>query len=245
VIEEYSPYLKLTRILSNANNSSRARNDGLPPCRGEIIGFPDDDCVYPPTVLAQVDAAFRADPELALLSGPAITPEGKLGSGRWHPNSGIISIRNVWTTVIGFNLFISAEALRRAGSFDELLGVNAKFGSCEETDLAIRVVQNGGKGFYDMALRVIHPDKALTLTSVKRAFSYGTGLGYVLHKHHVEPHIVTNFFIRPAGGFLLSLLKRNMLSARYYWQTLRGRVSGYVAGIVETRPKDSNARSAG
>ena len=141
---------------------------------------------------------------------------------------------NVWTTVIAFNLFISSEALESAGNFDEMLGVNALYGSCEETDLAIRVL-SGAKGYYDYALRVTHPDKALTPTSVNRAFAYGTGLGYVLFKHNVSVKTVANFVIRPAGGMLLSLLNRNLLSTRYYWQTLRGRVVGYLSGMIKAR----------
>jgi glycosyltransferase involved in cell wall biosynthesis len=232
VIEEFSPLLNLTRIRSTVRKLSHARNAGLKHCSGQIIAVPDDDCIYPADVLAKVDAAFRADPTLALLSGPAITPEGKLSSGRWETASHTISMRTVWTSVIAFNLFISAEALRRAGQFDELLGVGAKFGSCEETDLAIRVLQDGAKGYYDYTLRVIHPDKALTLGSLKRAFAYGTGLGYVLRKHRVSLKTVANFFIRPAGGITLSLLRGNFLAMRYYWLTLKGRISGYLSSTA-------------
>jgi len=235
IIEAFLPRLNLTRIHSNVRKLSHARNIALLHCEGEIIAFPDDDCVYPPTVLAQVDAAFKSDATLGFLSGPALAPAGHLGSGRWQTESGPISMRTVWTSVISFNFFVAAEALARAGRFDETLGVNARFGSCEETDLAIRVLQSGAKGYYDYSLRVIHPDKALTLSSVKRAFAYGTGLGYVLRKHRVNPRIVANFLIRPAGGVVVSLLKRNMLSAHYYWQTLRGRVSGYLAGMAQAR----------
>jgi glycosyltransferase involved in cell wall biosynthesis len=232
VIDEFASLLNVTRIRSAVHQLSHARNAGLAHCRGEIIAVPDDDCVYPPDVLAKVDAAFRADPSLALLSGPAITPEGKLSSGRWETASHAITMRTVWTSVIAFNLFISAAAIRRAGQFDELLGVGAKFGSCEETDLVIRILQTGGKAFYDYSLRVIHPDKALTLTSLKRAFAYGTGLGYVLRKHRVSSKIVANFFIRPAGGITVSLLRGNFLAMRYYWLTLKGRVSGYLASTA-------------
>jgi glycosyltransferase involved in cell wall biosynthesis len=235
VVEEFSSQLNLIRIRSNVRNSSHARNAGLLRCGGDIIAFPDDDCIYPATVLAQVDAAFSSDPALALLSGPAMTPEGGLSSGRWERKSSVISMQTVWTSVIAFNLFISAVALRRAGKFDETLGVNARFGSCEETDLAIRILQTGAKGYYEYALRVIHPDKALTPASLNRAFSYGTGLGYVLRKHRVSPKIASNFFIRPAGGITLSLIRGNFLAMRYYWLTLKGRVSGYLANPAEAQ----------
>ena len=47
VVEKFAPRLNLTRLHSTVRNSSHARNVGLPLCRGEIIAFPDDDCIYP------------------------------------------------------------------------------------------------------------------------------------------------------------------------------------------------------
>ncbi len=230
VVEMFAPRLILTRLRSTVRNSSHARNVGLPLCRGELIAFPDDDCIYPADTLACVDQAFNDDPNLAILSGPAMSPEGRLGSGRWERRSCAITMQTIWTTVIAFNLFISASWLRRVGGFDEMLGVNAKFGSGEEADLVIRIIRAGGKGYYDFSRHVIHPDKALTEISLKRAFAYGTGFGYVLRKHNVRPKTTLTFFVRPAGGIVVSLLKGNVLAMNYYWETLRGRVAGYLAG---------------
>lgn len=228
VVEKFVPRLNLKRIHSTVKKLSHARNVALPLCRGEIIAFPDDDCIYPPDTLVRVDQAFRGNPNLAMLSGPAMSPEGRLGSGRWERRSGAVTMQTIWTTVIAFNLFISASWLRRVGRFDEMLGVNAKFGSCEETDLAIRIIQAGGEGYYDFSLHVVHPDKAMTKISLKRAFDYGTGLGYVLRKHKVRLKTTLKFLVRPAGGVVVSLLKGNILAMSYYWETLRGRLSGYL-----------------
>ena len=225
VVEIFTPRLNLTRLRSAVRNSSHARNVGLPLCRGELIAFPDDDCIYPADTLARVDQAFKENPNLAMLSGPAMSPEGRLGSGRWERKSGAITMQTIWTTVIAFNLFISASWQRQVGCFDETLGVNAKFGSGEETDLVIRIIRAGGEGYYDFSLHVIHPDKALTEISLKRAFAYGTGLGYVLRKHKVRLKTTLNFLIRPVGGIVVSLLKGNVLARNYYWETLRGRVT--------------------
>jgi glycosyltransferase involved in cell wall biosynthesis len=229
VIAEFTPTMRLSWLRSTVKGLSHARNFGLSSCRGEIIAFPDDDCIYPPDLLAKVTARFAETAGLAFLSGPAMSPQGRLGSGRWETESGETTMRTIWTTIIAFNFFISAEWLKRAEKFDEMLGVNARFGSCEETDLAIRLLKLGGKGYYDFDLHVIHPDKTLTKSSLKRAFSYGTGMGYVLRKHKVETATTMNFMIRPTGGVVVSLLKGNILAARYYWDTLRGRVSGYLA----------------
>jgi glycosyltransferase involved in cell wall biosynthesis len=232
--DTYTGRLRLQRLRSHVRKLSHARNVGIAAATGGIIGFPDDDCLYPPDVLSRVDRAFNGNSELAVLSGPAFSPEGKPGSGRWQSVSGPIGIDNVWTTVIAFNLFIRHAALQAAGGFDESFGVGARFGSAEETDLVIRILRAGGNCQYDFDLRVIHPDKALTKIAANRAFRYGTGLGRALRKHQVPRVTVANFLIRPLGGVCLNLVRRNMLAVDYYWATFRGRVSGFVASLKDS-----------
>jgi glycosyltransferase involved in cell wall biosynthesis len=229
VLAGFQQKLDLRWLRLRIQNLSHARNCGIAEAKGEVIGFPDDDCIYPPGVLRQVAAAFAADPSLGVLTGPAFSPQGKPGSGRWQLQSGRIDIHNVWTTVIAFNLFIGSACLARVSGFDESFGIGARFGSGEETDLVIRVLKTGGQCYYDFQLRIIHPDKALTRTATARAFRYGTGLGRLLRKHRAPAATVLNFLIRPIGGVCISLLKRNFLAADYYWQTLRGRFNGFTA----------------
>jgi glycosyltransferase involved in cell wall biosynthesis len=223
------PMLSLLHIRSSVRALSSARNLGLAHCIGEIVGFPDDDCLYLPHTLAMVDAKFTADPALSLLSGPAISSHGTLSSGRWSKVSGPITIANVWTSVIAFNLFIRRDLLSVIGGFDEALGVGARFGSAEETDLTIRVIHAGGKTVYDRTLQVTHPDKQLTPIAVTRAFAYGAGLGRVLRKHKIAKPIASQFFVRPLGGMLVGLARFRLLHVHYYWKTLRGRMHGYFA----------------
>jgi glycosyltransferase involved in cell wall biosynthesis len=231
VILEFESKISIHRLRSPVRNLSHARDVGVASATGIIIGFPDDDCVYPPGVLTRVSDAFEADAALDVLTGPAFSPDNHPGSGRWQMRSGPIGMENVWTTVIAFNLFIRATRLRQVGGFDESFGVGARFGSGEETDLVIRIIKTGGKCLFDFTLRIIHPDKTLTKVATARAFQYGTGLGQVLRKHRAPAPTAMVFFIRPVGGMLVSLLKMNLLGVAYYWHTLRGRIFGFV-----TRP---------
>lgn len=232
VVRQYADRLTLHHRHTATKGLSRARNLGMCIASGEIIGFPDDDCMYPPDVLAFVARRFADDPALSTLSGPAITPEGGIGSGRWTAHASRISMDTVWTSVIAFNFFIRAEALALTGPFDEELGIGARFGSAEETDLALRVIEVGGKALYDPALEIIHPDKRLTVEATRRAFRYGSGLGRVLRKHHAPTRIVLIFLIRPIGGILWACLSFRPRAARYYWNTLFGRIAGYLASAA-------------
>ena len=230
VVKEFAGGMAIQHVRVAERKLSAARNVGIGWCAGEIIGFPDDDCVYPPGVLAAVDAAF-GDVGLDVLSGVARSPEGGLGSGRWSVEAGAITERDVWTQVIAFNLFLRRSMLERIGGFDAMLGVGVVHGSCEDTDLVIRALRVGGNGWYDPALAVVHPDKRLTPVAVARAFTYAAGFGYVLRKHGYGLRAIVTYVARPIGGMVLSVLRGRGLAARYYWETIRGRIYGYLTYI--------------
>ena len=229
VIAAYEARLPLLWRRSAVANACHARNLGLALARGDIVGFPDDDCTYPLGLLNRVAAAFAGDPRLAVLTGPAASPEGGLGSGRWRMEAGPITPANAWTSVIEFNLFLRREVALALGGFDERLGPGTPYGSAEGNDLVLRAIRAGHAARYEPAQRVIHPDKRLTPVAVERAALYGRGLGFVLRRHAVPAGVWLPFLIRPLGGALLSLARGRLLAARYYWATLRGRVSGFAA----------------
>lgn len=228
ILEEFDTAFPLRHIRSTVHNLSHARNQGLPLLRGAIVGFPDDDCTYSPTTLEQVRRHFDATPTLGLVSGPATSPQGGFGSGRWTPRSSPLTLDNVWTSTISFTLFIRRTAVEAVGGFDEELGIGSRFGSGEETDYAIRVLRAGYTGHYDTSLRVTHPDKELTPLAAQRAYDYGLGMGRVLRKHAMAPRVSLPYFIRPIGGIFLSLISLRKLRLTYYWRCLRGRIAGYL-----------------
>ncbi len=229
LVADFEHRFAITHLRTPRRNSSVARNAGLPHCRGEIVGFPDDDCVYLPDTLARVVESFRAEPMLGALTGPAQSPDGGLGSGRWAPARTPIGRHNVFTTVICFNMFLRRDVLAATGGFDETLGVGAEFGSCEENDLVMRAVQANFPARYDPSLRIVHPDKRLTPAARDRAFRYGAGFGRVLRKHRFPVSVVGTFLIRPVGGFLAALLRLRSLAASYYALTFWGRLYGFCA----------------
>jgi glycosyltransferase involved in cell wall biosynthesis len=229
IIAPFRDRFPIVYIKSPIRLLSHARNQGLPHIKGDIVGFPDDDCVYSKEILQQVHDHFAANPRLGLVSGPAISPEGGFGSGRWTLTSGPLTLENVWTTISSFTFFMRREAVDAIGPYDEGLGIGAKYGSGEETDYAIRILRAGYLGYYDTSFRVTHPDKTLTAVAADRAYLYGLGMGRVLRKHSMAAHIALPYYIRPLGGMLLSLLRGNLMNARYYWGTWKGRVAGYLA----------------
>ncbi|WP_237216250.1 glycosyltransferase family 2 protein [Falsiroseomonas oryziterrae] len=227
VLTPYAGRVTLTHLRSAVANANHARNLGLRAARGAIVGFPDDDCVYPAGLLDRVVAAF-ADPALTVLTGPAESPAGGLGSGRWRESGGPIDAATVWTSVIEFNLWLRRPVALALGGFDEGMGPGTPLGSAEGNDLVLRAVSGGHVARYDPTLRVIHPDKRLTDVAVARARLYGRGFGYALRRHGVPASVWLPFAVRPLGGVVLSLLRLRPHEAGYYAMTLLGRAEGFL-----------------
>jgi glycosyltransferase involved in cell wall biosynthesis len=229
IIARYAERLPLLWLRSDRANACHARNLGLSRARGQVVGFPDDDCSYPPGLLARVEAVFAADPALQVLTGPAASPAGGLGSGRWRSDGGPITAANVWTSVIEFNLFLRRGTALSLGGFDERLGPGTPFGSAEGNDLVLRAVLAGHKAVYDLELRVVHPDKQMSAAAAERARLYGTGLGFVLRRHRVPPSVWLPFFVRPLGGAVLGAARGDAVAVRHHLGSLRGRCAGFAA----------------
>ncbi|MGG5888267.1 glycosyltransferase family 2 protein [Falsiroseomonas sp. HC035] len=228
LLAPYAALMPLTHMRSAIARANHARNLGLRQATGDLVSFPDDDCLYPPGLLDRVAAAFAADPGLGILTGPAEAPGGGLGSGRWRQDSGPITAENAWTSVIEFNLWLRRPLALRLGGYDETMGPGTPIGSAEGNDLVLRAVTVGHRAIYDPALRVIHPDKRLSEVAVARAFLYGRGLGFALRRHAVPARVWLPFAIRPLGGVALSLARLRPRDAGYYAMTFLGRLRGYV-----------------
>jgi glycosyltransferase involved in cell wall biosynthesis len=232
VLAPYAGRVALTHLRSAVPNANHARNLGLRAARGAIVSFPDDDCLYPAGVLDRVATAFDADLALQVLTGPAESPAGGLGSGRWRAEGGPIDAASVWTSVIEFNLWLRRPVALALGGFDEGMGPGTPIGSAEGNDLVLRAISAGHVARYDPALRVVHPDKRLTEVAVARARLYGRGLGFALRRHGVGASVWLPFAVRPAGGVLVSLLKLRTHEAAYYAMTLLGRAEGFLSGAA-------------
>jgi len=203
-----------TERLRAPRGLSRARNEALPRLKADIVGFPDDDCVYPEDLLERVSDRLERDGGL----------DGVTGREPWWTTTGALLTRdNLWNRAISFTIFLRRSLIERVGRFDESLGLPSSSG--EETDYLIRAVDSGARIEYDPNLVVEHAEK--TLDPVTVGARDGASLGYILRKHRYPPSTVARMLVRPAGGAVLAALRADGRRARFHIATLQGRVSGY------------------
>ncbi|MBA3433797.1 MAG: glycosyltransferase family 2 protein [Actinobacteria bacterium] len=204
---------------------SRARNAGLEHVAADIVAFPDDDCAYPEDLLRRVAVRLAGEPDVDGLTGRAASKTGR-SSTSWKPDRATLTDANLWNRAISFTIFLRRGVVERVGAFDERLGLGSpeQWSSGEEIDYLIRAVRAGAQIEYDPSLVVEH-EVGRDDTRVGRRD--GASVGYLLRKHAYPARTVVRMLVRPTGGAIASLVRRDPVRARFHMATLRGRLDGY------------------
>ncbi|MDM0049444.1 glycosyltransferase family 2 protein [Variovorax sp. J22R115] len=218
----------------HAKGCSRGRNMGVAKASGEILCFPDDDCLYPPSLIRKVLGRFD-ETGSDIVCGRAAAPDGRSINGRFETSAQPVDLRNVFTTQIEWVVFFRREVFEKLEGFDEDIGVGAStpWQSCEGPDITIRAIHAGFKVYYDPELYAHHPElNTRDPDDAMRAKGrrYARGMGHVIRKHSYGILYLTNYLVRPIGGACLSLLKGNLKRGFYYLNVAMGRAEGY-AGV--------------
>lgn len=214
---------------------SRARNYGLTLATGDVVAFPDDDAWYGPDLLESV-SVMLADPENDGVSFRVVDENGNCSAGGWmSAGKKTVTKSTVWHTVVSCSFFVkrkNAGMLR----FDERLGVGSgtRFGSGEETDFVLRLIENGAKIVYDGSKCVYHPMPA-GKTSVSKGWLYGNGYGLVLRRHHYS--ILRLFWALgvQSARAVQALLQLRFKKAAYHIAMASGRFAGYCISKREMK----------
>lgn len=238
VLAAWRDRLRIVHVRSGEAGVCRARNRGALQASGRWLLFPDDDCWYPPDLLARFEALDRRQPA-DFYCGRAVNAEGETIMGRFETAPTPILRGNVWTTLIEWMLFVRRDAFVEAGGFDENIGPGAgtPWGAYEVQDLVLRLLATGARGYYDPALTGHHPDDREVASSpdgARKMRFYGAGLGYVMRKHGYGfldylPHL-----LRPIAGIAVYTLAGKAGLARRSRQILAGRWSGWRSAPHET-----------
>jgi GT2 family glycosyltransferase len=208
---------------------SRSRNAALGDIRSDLVAFPDDDCLFAPELLQRVARRFAGDPALDGLTGRAIDEAGH-SSPSWARDPALLTRENLWNRAISFTIFLRAPLVARVGRFDEQLGLGAgsPWSSGEEIDYLVRALDAGARIEYDPSLTVTHPDSRVSPTTLRSLGKRdGASVGYILRKHAYSKRMVGRMLIRPIGGALVAVARRDRAQAAFQLATLRGRLLGY------------------
>jgi glycosyltransferase involved in cell wall biosynthesis len=225
------------RHLRCSPGASRARNMGLRAARGEILGFPDDDCWYPEQLLTSISLWFQEHRDFgglfAILRGPdnrRVGPKSPDHACNCRP----ATLFDCGATPNGF---LRREVTQTIGYFDERIGQGAPtaYTSGEDADYFLRALEHGFRLRYDPQFTVHHPDWHQLGRVQQRAYGYALGGGFVMRVH---PHLRLRFLktvVRCCGGSVIRLCQGKPEWAQIYlWNTV-GLLRGFFCGPAELR----------
>ena len=157
---------------------SVSRNYGLKFAEGELVGFPDGDCLYYQDTLSKVVNHFIENPKNEVVLGRIYDV---------HNNTNILkNFPKKKTKLNRINFFSISSSIvifsqkNKYTKFDESMGIGANNGSCEDCDFIYERLSN--KIFFDPQINVWHPEQDLNYFNPKKIRAYSKGFGYFIQK---------------------------------------------------------------
>jgi glycosyltransferase involved in cell wall biosynthesis len=222
------------RHLHSARGASRARNIGLLAASGSVCATPDDDCWYPPGLLASVGSWFSDHPDFDVLLASVRDECGNIqGPGRRSSVGCTCDKYNIWYNGIEYNAFWRRSVVDDVGAFDESIGVGSEtiFQSGEATDFFLRALGSGHRIWYEPSISVFHPSpRSIQQRIFKQTYPYALGAGYVLRRHDYSPYrLIKDFIAYSFAGALVSMCRADTHTTRVRLVRTLGMLVGYVS----------------
>ena len=224
------------RHLRAARGVSRARNFGMRQCRGEIVGFPDDDCWYLPGTLERLANAFDERPEADGLTGPCIDDSGVI-LRRGPRTAAKLTKYNLFPRSCALTMFLRRDRIANVGGFDETLGPGSgtPWGSAEDHEYIARALKAGVRITYHLAFGVCHSDAPHTFNEheIQKERSYARGEGRFLRMHEYSRWYFSYRIARALGGAAIGAMRADGLKVRYHLSGVVGKLEGWCERCVE------------
>lgn len=185
LVKLYSQKFPVLHIKQLEPGLSRARNQGLQHIKGELFGFPDDDCIYPPDFLVKVSQFFNRDSTWGGLVINVLDLEEDKEAMLYSPeSSGVVDYDKGWIVGMTAALFYRSDFARKV-QFDEGMGPGTPWGGAEDVDYLYSCLDAGAKTYFDPEIVIRHPTPTKIYSipqSILREYNHGRGAGFLMRK---------------------------------------------------------------
>jgi hypothetical protein len=205
---------------------SKARNIGLnflkeSKITSEYIMFPDDDSSFDKQFFLNFPSIIGSNRSFIT---PIYIEGGKdLYMGKLFNNNSLVK-ENMHFMVGSPNQVLQYNEFKDEIFFNEHLGVGAKYGSCEDIDLFIRLNKLGVSFFFTSLIYSFHPAKRNKIDRpfievLNRYKSYSYGFVYVVKKYR-KFTFLPYFFLRPLGAAVIKFFSFDFEMSLIYLRVL-------------------------
>jgi glycosyltransferase involved in cell wall biosynthesis len=229
IINQYSDKLQIEHIKTDRKGASYSRNLAIYEASGDIIAFPDDDCIYYEDTLENVNLLFNQNPKAGCMLGRIFDCQlNKNIIRRWKTFPFKINWWNFYNTFSEIVLFVDINKISN-NTFSERFGPGEYFGSCEGIDYLANILRNKVDILYSPKINVWHPIQNIEMFNVDKVRSYGLGFGAFCRKNLNLPIFILFFetLIYHSFFYVIARLKNNREKMKIRRECLVSRVQGW------------------
>ncbi|QPK65038.1 glycosyltransferase family 2 protein [Methylomonas sp. LL1] len=235
IMQMFAKSLDLKHVKVDFVGNARARDHGIGLARGQIVAFPDDDCVYDKDVLRKVVREFVNRQKLSILVvGSYDFSDTRFSIGVNSRRARYFSRLNMMG--VEFTQFFALDRVdRQQFHLDHDFGIGSKYAGAEGFELLYRLLRAGGKAFYTPRIKIYHADKDHYTLGTARMLKYSTGIGAYIRKFANEHDLFITYYIlrkmlvAPVLKMTLALLTLNPGKLSYSFYNLIGIWRGFMA----------------
>ena len=237
VVDRYRQQFPLIYLHEPTLGLSAARNRALPQATGDLIAFPDDDCVYTPDLLTNMVQFFRDNPTWDGVIARVYNLDKDENAYQWcgDDHSGpLVDLERAVSFGMTQGQFYRAH-VAQSFTFDETLGPGAgtAWVATEDSDYLFRMINGGHQIYYNAKLIVRHPNPFEIYNFrqlVGRTYGYGRSNGYLYGRYlpssFTKNHICTNF-----PWIFRTMLKGKFENTAYIVAEMAGNLLGYMDSV--------------
>lgn len=210
--------------------ASKARNYGASIATGELIAFPDDDCIYRKDTIKNVMSGFQRKDELGVLIAGKDETLNAIHHDKGLRRGAVTEIHTVLDLFKAkaetSNIFARKKYLSKLEYiFDSNIGPGerTKWASNEETDLLVRLLQRNIPIMKDENVRIIHHSSQ---GSLKKTLQYGMGRYELIRRNNLGIYIYIINLLQPIVRLILKPRLKNIPTC---FMTIIGR-----SGLINT-----------
>ncbi len=194
--------------------ASKARNYGAGMATGELIAFPDDDCIYREDTIKSVMREFERNNGLGVLIAGKDETLHTINKNESIRKNAVTEIH----TVLGLfkakaetsNIFARRKDLSKLDYiFDDNIGPgkSTKWASNEETDLLVRLLHSNTLIVKDENVRIVHHSSQ---GSLNKTLQYGMGRYELIRRNNLGVHIYLINLLQPIARLILNPRIKNI-----------------------------------